>query len=194
MVDFARLKTQVTILQVIQMLGLVMKKSGAQVRSQCPACKKGDRSLAVTVEKGAFYCFDEKKGGDIIALVAHVLGMDQKAAAEHIASHFGLDTSRTTPAPTTTAARGMPALEDLDPLHEAVEALGITPSAADALGIGHRGRGTLGAGVYIPLRTEEGALVGYMRVNLEEAEPFRFPTNLEDRATGNVVKLERRKA
>jgi hypothetical protein len=89
---------------------------------------------------------------------------------------------------------GMKPLHDLDPLHEMVEAAGISPAAADALGIGFRTRGTLGAGVYIPLRTDDGTLVGYMRLNLEADDQFRFPENLEDRATGNVVKLERRKA
>src|SRR5437879_5879828 len=92
-IDFAELKQRFSISQVVQMLGLTMRKSGAQLRSQCPACKGTDRALAVTTERGSYYCFDERKGGDQIALCAHVLGISARQAAEHIAKHFGLDTA-----------------------------------------------------------------------------------------------------
>lgn len=193
MADFKRIKEEVSIENVLKMLNLQMKRSGAQLRSECPACRNGGpRALAVTVDRGSYYCFSDKKGGDCIALVSHVLGISARDAGEKIAQYFNIDSSPTAPSPKPEAA--MKPLDDLDPTAAEVESLGITPTAADALGIGYRTRGTLGAGVYIPLRSEEGTLVGYMRVNLEDENPFRFPTNLEDRATGNVVKLERRKA
>src|SRR4051812_40657024 len=97
--DFNELKARVSIDKVVTMLGLTMKKSGAQLRSQCPACRGSDRSLAVTIERGSFYCFDAKTGGDQIALVAHVLGVQQKDAAQNIAKHYGLDSPATAPAP-----------------------------------------------------------------------------------------------
>src|SRR5438105_3102300 len=93
-VDFAALKEQVSIDKVVTMLGLEMKKSGAQIRSACPACRSGgDRALAITVDRGSYYCFAERKGGDCIALAAHVLGIQPREAAERIARHYGLDTA-----------------------------------------------------------------------------------------------------
>lgn len=198
MADFKQIKETVAIDKVAHMLGLTMKKSGPQLRSACPTCKNGgDRALAITVDRGSYYCFAERKGGDCIALACHILGITPRDAGEQIAKHFGLDSSSTTPpAPqkeaATPPARGMAALEDLDPLAPEVEALGISPSTADILGIGYRDRGVLGAGVYLPLRTADGTLVGYMRVNLDDELPFRFPPNLEDRAEGKVVPLRRK--
>src|SRR5438552_13579589 len=112
MADFQMIKERVPIDKVTHMLGLSMKKSGAQLRSPCPACKSGgDRALAITVERGSYYCFAERKGGDCIALACHVLGISPRDAGERIASHFGLDSSSTAPAPKTETAtpraRGM---------------------------------------------------------------------------------------
>src|SRR5580704_3384960 len=94
-IDFQALKQQVTIEQVVAMLGLRMKKSGNQWRGPCPACRSGgDRALAVNTGKQAFYCFPSKACGDLIALTAHIRGISpgkdgQREAAEIVARHFG---------------------------------------------------------------------------------------------------------
>ena len=81
-VDFAELKTRVSIEQATQMLGLNLTPHGSQHRGPCPVCKTGgDRALVVTPAKGLFYCFAAKSGGDAIALVAHIRGISVKDAA-----------------------------------------------------------------------------------------------------------------
>ena len=77
-IDFARLKEKVSIEQVASLLQLKLKAHGDQLRGECPVCKGGERGLAVTKSKSAFYCFSAKKGGDMIDLVAHVLKLSQK--------------------------------------------------------------------------------------------------------------------
>ena len=196
-IDFDDLKARVSIDKVVQMLGLTMRKSSAQIRCQCPACKGDDRSLAVTVEKNSYYCFQERKGGDQIALAAHVLGVDQRKAAEKIASHFGLTASPSTaPAPSSRPEQprsgGMKELEYLDPLHEAVEALGISPTTADLVGIGFANKGTMSGRVLLPIRMPTGELIGYCGIAMGKTPEYLFPDNLEERAT-NVVTLDRRK-
>jgi phage/plasmid primase-like uncharacterized protein len=82
-IDFQELKERVSLDQVAHMLGLKLKAG----RTTCPACKGDDRSLAVTSSKG-FYCYKSQKGGDQIALVAHVRDCGMKEAAEIIARHY----------------------------------------------------------------------------------------------------------
>ena len=50
------------------MLGIKLKKSGPQLRGQCPICKdNSDRAFVITPAKGLYYCFGKcGKGGDAI--------------------------------------------------------------------------------------------------------------------------------
>jgi hypothetical protein len=81
-VDFAALKQRVSIEQTSGLLGLNTKPAGSQLRAACPNCKEGgERAIVITPEKGLFYCFPGKKGGDAIELVCHVRGLSQKDAA-----------------------------------------------------------------------------------------------------------------
>ena len=90
-IDFAEIKGRVTELQVADMLGLQLKKSGATWRGHCPICEnKNQRALAVTPGKG-WYCHgDCKSGGDVIELVARVREITQRKAAIDIAQRFGI--------------------------------------------------------------------------------------------------------
>lgn len=204
MADFKHIKERVSIDKVAHMLGLTLRKSGAQMRGACPNCKSGgDRALAITVERGSYYCFAERKGGDCIALTGHILGITPRDAGVHIAKHFGLDSSSTAPSPRPAqasassrqdaqASAGMQPLDYLDPLHEAVEALGITPVTADLVGIGHAPKGTMAGRVLIPIRLPTGELIGYCGIKLHDEVQFKFPENLQDRAEGKVVPLRRK--
>ena len=91
-VDFQELKTKVRIEQVLDMLGVKgLKPNGDALRGHCPCCKEGnDHVFVVTPAKNSFYCFSEKKGGDIIELAARFYRIPQKEAAFRIARHFGL--------------------------------------------------------------------------------------------------------
>src|ERR1700712_4651593 len=93
-IDFAQLKEKVSIAQCVQMLDLRMKGND-QLRSACPQCRTGgERSLAVNVSKNSYYCFSESKGGDQIALVAHIRGASQREAALEMAEHFRIATPK----------------------------------------------------------------------------------------------------
>ena len=90
-IDFAEIKGRVTELQVADMLGLKLKKSGATWRGHCPICNnKNQRALAITPGKG-WYCHgDCKVGGDVIELVSRAREISQRQAAIDIAKHFGI--------------------------------------------------------------------------------------------------------
>ena len=88
-IDFAEIKARVTELQVADMLGLKLKKSGATWRGQCPICKnKNQRALAITPGKG-WYCHgDCRSGGDVLEFVARVRGITSRQAAILIRQRF----------------------------------------------------------------------------------------------------------
>ncbi len=81
--DFAAIKATNPFSVVIDKLGLKgTYKSDHQWRGPCPHCQAGgDRTLVIN-EDQAWYCWHAKKGGDVIALVAHVLGKRITEAAE----------------------------------------------------------------------------------------------------------------
>src|SRR4051794_31410569 len=62
---------------------------GETLRGSCPICQHNDkRAFVVTPAKGTWYCWREKKGGDIIRLVALHSRTDDRLAAERIHQHF----------------------------------------------------------------------------------------------------------
>jgi DNA primase len=142
-VNFAELKTRVSIEQAAQMLGLNLVLHGNQYRGACPVCKTGgDRALIVTPAKGLFYCFANKTGVDAIALTAHIRGTFTKEAAAELDRAFGtvqnntgtVSKSRAT-APQAPEARKQPAFDPeayasrLDASHASLAPLGIPVEA-----------------------------------------------------------------
>ena len=138
-VDFAKLKERITIEQVFSMLDVTLKQKGDQWRGPCPTCNSGgDRALVVTKSKQAFYCFASRKGGDMIALVAHIQDVPVKDAALAIAEHTGTGTvprngtsSRGTVPQKDggkASARTLQPLAYLQAAHELVQALGLDPA------------------------------------------------------------------
>jgi hypothetical protein len=156
--DFKAIKQLCTLEQVAAWLGLEVKNN----RCQCPVNEGDKRELALTFDKGVWTCFGCKKrhdgkqpGGDQIALVSHVLQVDQKQAAQHIQTKFhGY----------TPAAKGLPpeGLDYLEFEHDHVQALGISPEKAEELGIGFAPRGTMIKRVLFPFRDRSGKLLGYL--------------------------------
>ena len=72
-VDFIALKQRLSIEQTAVSPGSNTKPAGSQLRAACPNCNEsGERAIVITTEKGLFYYFAGKKGGDAIELVCHV--------------------------------------------------------------------------------------------------------------------------
>lgn len=181
-IDFAALKESISFEKAIDFLGLALTRHGDQLRGECPTCDTDNpRALVITPSKG-FYCFGDKRGGDVVGLVAHCKGIGQRDAAQLMQRELmGNSTSTSTSRSTSTrnrtstssrgrglqepkqetAAIGLTPLDYLDPAHEDVEALGMTVEDAEALGAGHASKGVLRGLVAVPLRTAEGVLVGY---------------------------------
>ena len=187
-IDFAELKSRITIMQAAELLGLTLKPSGNQQRGPCPLCNTGgDRALVITPDRGLFYCFPAKTGGDLIKLVAHIKGCSQNEAAQLIQSQIGgtvptvtvpargrgtVSNSSSTPPQKEKA--GLNPLPYLEPEHPAVQALGISPVTAEAFGSGYAGKGVLRGRYAVPVHGKDGALVAYVGIAVSKEQSPRL--------------------
>jgi DNA primase len=185
-IDFKAIKAAVSIEDAANLLKLALKKSGAQLRSACPACSNDDeRTIVLTPSRGLFYCFDAKVGGDCLALVQHITGLEVQDAAQFLAPK-----EATVPQKTEAGNnRSQPKRETkketaFDPAAFASKLtypddLGISEEEATRLGVGeHRGK------LYVALRDEFGFTTGFVAV-----ENPTFPKTLLKNDA--VVKLKR---
>jgi len=188
-VDFAQVKQEVSVHQVMTMLKLDLKQTGGQFRGTCPVHGGNDRTLVVTPMKG-FYCWSEKKGGDAIALCAHVRQIPMRDAALAIAEHFGVGNSspsRAADHPSTVPNRspkpqGGRAFDAeayskrLDPNHDALAALGIAPETFQAFSSGYASGGVNRGRLALPIHDREGKCVAYIgRALGDESPTMVFP-------------------
>jgi hypothetical protein len=183
-IDFSELKQRVDVTAVADMLGLklVFNDDANQWRGACPRCKDGgDRALAVTPGKG-YYCFADKRGGDCIALAAHILNVSMRDAARRIVELEGgregaHDSASTEPATEERDASPLQPLSYLLYEHEAVQALGVEVETAEKLGIGYAKKGIMRGRVAIPIRTGDGVLIGYCGYAPGAEPQLKFPKN-----------------
>ena len=157
-VDFDELKKNVCITKVAELLELKLKKEGDKFRAPCPVCGTNPRSLVISTRKNVFYCHTAQLGGDQIALAAHVLQLGMKEAALHIHN------AQTIPEKVSNDADTLQALSYLEHDHALVETIGFEPNEAEVLGIGYAPKGVMRGTVAVPLRTIDGALVGYIGI------------------------------
>lgn len=187
-VDFQDVKQRVSIEDAAKKLGLVVKIQGAQFRSACPTCKAGgDRALVITPSKNAFYCFQAKKGGDQIALVAHIRECSVRDAALWLSGKETTGTSNSTRSTSQTVpeseggqqgARILQPLSYLQADHELVVALGFDTEFCRKHGIGYAAKGLMRGHVAIPFRSEDGILLGYIGVEGDVKLPADFTPNV----------------
>ena len=97
-IDFATLRRQVTMEQVLRHLGHLdcLRGWGAQRRGPCPvhgSSHAGSRSFSVNLKMNVFRCFSAECGakGNVLDLWASVHGLPLAEAAKHLAQTFGLD-------------------------------------------------------------------------------------------------------
>jgi DNA primase len=182
--DFAKLKEHVRIESVVGLLALDMTQKGAQWRGECPTCKSGGpRALAVNTDKQSYYCFAEGKGGDIIALTAHIRGLSQRDAAELIEKNLGnSDTVHSAPV-TVPSQRPQPQprkqgfdaeayAKTLDPAHAALEHLNVSQDTLREFKAGYSSSGINRGKLALPLHDREGNVVGYCGRSLKGESPL----------------------
>jgi len=104
-IDFAHLKRQLTMAQVVDHLGLRLRGNGPQRRGPCPI-HRGDgrgKTFSVHLDQNVFHCFDAacQKKGDVIDLWAGVNGTSLRQAALDLVRTFNLE-----PAPGTEKRNG----------------------------------------------------------------------------------------
>jgi CHC2 zinc finger len=183
--DFKAIKAAVTIQQVLDMLEIRhLTPHGEGLRGQCPICQvTNPRGFVVTPAKGAWYCFSEKKGGDIIELVAKHGRISQKEAAGRIASHFklngaGQSADNARPQPEAVADGRKPDgfdprayQQSLDPAHEALTGLGVSPDTLQLFGGGYAPKGLHRGRLALPICRCEGTILGFVGIALKGETP-----------------------
>jgi transposase InsO family protein len=97
-IDFAAIRRQVTMEQVLRRLGHLdcLRGSGDQRRGPCPvhgSSHAGSRSFSVNLQKNVFRCFSAecRAKGNVLDLWAAVHGLTLGEAAKHLAQTLGLD-------------------------------------------------------------------------------------------------------
>lgn len=161
--DFEEIKQNNPIETVIDKLGLTMKNRNNQFRGKCPRCEgSGERELCITPSKASYYCFADKKGGDVIQLVAHIKDIDVKEAAQWLSGSVPKEKKPRKSKP--SEGDDFKPLDYLQHDHEAVEAVGFDPEDAKRIGVGYAPRGVMRGTVAIPVRDTTGRLLGYIGV------------------------------
>jgi DNA primase len=202
-VDFQELKAKVGIEQVLDMLGVKgLKPNGDALRGHCPCCKEGnDRVFVVTPAKGSFYCFSEKKGGDIIELAARFYRIPQKEAALRIARHFGFVDGGAAPdqPPDDPGARqerptaGFDAKAyqaSLDPAHPALKDCGIPEQTIRDFDGGYCSRGLNRGRLVLPIHDGGGNVLAFMGLALKGEQPdILFPKAFEPPSFFNLHRV-----
>lgn len=165
-VSFEELKRATTIEHVARWLGLDLKEQHNQLRGPCPR-NGGSRCLVITPAIQSFYCHSPKCGcgGDMIALISHIQGIEVREAALLLKNHIWPKTE------------GLKELDYLIAQYERVQALGLPAHVASALGAGYAGRGIMAGRVALPLRLSSGKLIGYVGVGLDLEPEIKFPKN-----------------
>lgn len=172
--DFEAIKADNRIEDIAERLGLQLKKQGNQLRGECPSGKGGERGLAITPGKQRFYSFGAERGGDVIELVAFVRDFPVKEAAQWLQGDTAPEERPQARREASEARGGFQALDYLQHDHEAVEALGLDPDVAQALGCGYAPRGVLRGTVAVPLRNDDGSIAGYIGVTCIDKTPPKW--------------------
>jgi len=202
--DYPAIKRDYPILEVVRLLNITAlkpEKGGTSFRGDCPYCQ-ADKTFTVTPKPtdsewglaGCFRC--GKRGLTNLQLVMDFKQMKVLDAGHWIVEQFSKSTVQPNStvqkstvlqesASTGASLRGgenksFPPLTYLQSDHEAVMQIGFATEFAAKVGIGYAPKGILRGFVAIPIRDENGTLLGY--IGIEEA---KLPANF----TANVVEF-----
>jgi DNA primase len=185
-IDFADVKSRVSIEDAAEKLGLTLKPSAGKLRCPCPVHGGGDRAIVITPEKGLFCCFGShpSTGGDQIQLVAHVKQIEVKEAAAFLGGTVPLARNKTTPqnnkssstVPTSPPGR-KPGFDvaayaaKLDPGAQALLPLGISAETLKDWKSGYSNSGTNRGRLAIALHDRDGNTIGFAGRAIGDEQP-----------------------
>jgi DNA primase len=166
-IDFAAVKSAISIMEVCGWYSLELKQEQSSYRGCCPICKSDEkRAFTVNPDKDMYHCHKCKKGGDQISLVAAIEHISVKDAAARMLEHEEKPTPKAELKPLT----------HLIFEHEAVQAL-MSPEKAEEVGIGFANKGVLAGRLLLPIRDTSGKLLFYIGYS-ERLEPrWKLPKN-----------------
>jgi len=185
-IDFAEVKSRVSIEEAAGKLGLILKPSAGKLRCACPVHGGGDRAIVITPEKSLFCCFGSRpsSGGDQIQLVAHIKAIDVQDAAAFLVGTVPLARNKTAPqnnkssstVPTSPPGR-KPGFDvaayaaKLDPGAPALASLGISAETLRHWKAGYSSSGTNRGRLAIALHDRSGTTIGFAGRALGEEQP-----------------------
>jgi DNA primase len=190
--DYEAIKRDISIERAMVYLKLKFHKEAAQWRGACPTCGGDDRTLAINHERNVFHCKAADIGGSVLDLVMHVKECRLKEAAQFLLDNFEKKTALTTPKKNKerTKPEGFEPLSHLAHEHESVQDLGFPVEVAESIGIGFASRGLMRSFVAIPLRKDDGTLVGY--IGIPPGTKAKVPSTWHGLHPSNVVPLKKR--
>jgi len=188
-VDFAAVKAGVPITDALAFLGIDhLQPAGETLRGTCPLCQTTNaRGFVVTPAKGTWYCFSEKKGGDVIRLAALHGRTDDKGAAQKLAAHFlnGSASGAGKAADNAHGAEGQarnPAsfnpldyLRTLDAEHDSLKGLDILPETLIAFQGGYSAKGRHRGRLAVAWHDMQGNPTMFIGVSLKGDVPLYLP-------------------
>ena len=101
--EIERLKTEVSLVRLVEAAGIELKKQGKDYATRCPFHDEATPSLIVTPTKNLFHCFGCGAAGGPIDWLMKFDKLSFRAAVERLRSELGLGT---TPAPAAPLATG----------------------------------------------------------------------------------------
>lgn len=208
-VDFADIKAKVSIVQVLDWLGIQLKPSGHDsLRGPCPFCGSDKRGFAVTPSKNLWNAFCGCGKGTIIDLVAFHHKCGTREAAVMLQDHFlGGNSKPVSPG----GEHGSPPIKEkrqeqgtvppnvagkvdfadlaaklakvrqrLQYEHEYVQAIGLSPEVAKRFDIGYCPSGIMRGRICFPLYLD-GVHVAYtgLATAADQSPLMLFPSNME---------------
>jgi len=179
--DFKQIAANVDMEQVIQLCGLQpIERKGPQLRFACPACKS-PRGFGVNLEKKRFNCFGSgcTAHGDAIALVALVKQCKPYEAAQMLTGTVNSPAPRTVQQVRSTVPTASPSpafdpdkyAQRLDPEHEALARLGLSPDTLREFKSGYASNGLNRGRLALRINDRTGKCMGYVGYALAGEQP-----------------------
>jgi hypothetical protein len=179
-VDFADLENEISIEDVIAILGIDMKRVGPdRLVGRCPLHDGTDpRQFVVTPSKSLWHCFGKcDEGGRHLKLAARMWNCDIKDAAKELKKRLSNGQKHPVAAPKDFSK----VKDDLVADHASLQPLGLDPEACRHFECGWRGKGFGTGRLLLPVHDIAGnALLGYVARSVKKDQDplFMWPKDL----------------